>query len=266
MNTILDQLRSHDLNPGKTSTAIEELYCRIVVVAVAVVRDDSTPIVDTAAADMHDEAYLDFFMEDGISTLSKVIQNDKVRSERISQAFDVLFRVAGDNACHWKEIWEAFGKLDGMIRFLDNHLTNKQLFVRALEFCTQLSHFKLLRSQAIHVLRWIPLWDLLIEGVETFSEEDDQVLYLFCQLLEGQKDEWIPLELYGRIVLLLTSRGLHRCKGERSFPESSMVHRIRERFFMEAIARGGATPVNGGSRLRITSSTTHMFIPSSAAA
>ena len=273
MNNILDQLRSHDSNPGKTSTAIEELYCRIVAaVVVVVVRDDSTtPIVVDTADMMHDEeVYLDFFMEDGISTLSNVIQNDNVSSERISQAFDVLFRVAGDNACHWKEIWEAFGRLDGMIRFLDKHLTNKQLFVRALDFCTQLSSFNLLRSRAIDVLRWIPLWDLLIEGVEIFFEEDDQIFYSFCHLLEGQQDGWIPLELYGRIVLLLT-RGLQRCKGgERRFSATcSKVQRIRERFFMEAVARGvlaTGTAIDGGSSsLRIISST-HMFIPSSAAA
>jgi hypothetical protein len=269
MNNILDQLRSHDSNPGKTSTAIEELYCRIVVPMVLV--DESVPIVDTS--DMHDEEYLDFFMEDGISTLvSNAIQNDKVSSERISQAFDVLFRVAGDNACHWKEIWEAFGKVDGMILFVDNHVTNKQLFVRALEFCSQLSHFHLLRARAIDIFRWIPFWDLLIEGVETYFEEDDQIFYSFCCLLEGHRDEWIPLELYGRIALLLM-RGLERekCKGRQAttactvLATSSMVQRIRGRFAMEEMSRGRGTPVNGANSLPMTSSP-HMFIPCSAAA
>jgi hypothetical protein len=263
MNDILSQLRSANADDGgksSSSCAIQELYSKIVF-GEGVQEDNNN--------DNRDELCFDFFMEDGICTLAKAIQSDTagVSFERISQCFDVLFRVSGDHSCHWQEFWAAFGKLDGMILFLDNHSTKKLLFVKALDFCSQLSQFHLLRAQAIDALRWIQLWDLLLEGVETFFEEDARIFCTFVHLLDGQRDEWIPLEMYGRIALLLT-RGLESEQGNDINNTNTTPpgrRRILERFIVNQRSRArDLIPVDGREKVRITN--TYMFIPCSAAA
>jgi hypothetical protein len=253
MNNILDQLRSHHSNPGKISAGIHELHGKIVV--------DSE-----GDKEKHNALCFDFLMEDGISLLTAAIRSDKVSPERVKQGFDVLFQVSEENACHWQDVWLSFGKLDGIILFLENHSSVKSSFARALDLCSRLSQFRLLQAEAEDTVRWLPFWGLLLEGVETFYEADERIFCSFCNLLDNQKDKWIPLEIYGRISLLLT-RGIQseRTNVARSASSVNTCRtRIYEWFVVDETSRGWVRRIDAHERSWITKM--YMFIPCSAAA
>lgn len=165
----------------------------------------------------HDDEYLeearfDFMMEDGIQTIGSLIRRANLRDSDIHRGMNLMFRVAEDNACHWQCIWESIGEREGIIQILEVHGSNEYIFMCALNLCRRISNFQLLQVEAKDILRWIPLWDLLLCGVESCMDRCVDIFLLFCLFVESQKDELIPFEMHGRIGFALV-RGLESLRG-----------------------------------------------------
>ena len=218
--------------------------------------------------DHQNEIRFDFFMEDGIQVVSNAIRCDNLDDNDIKQGLKLMFQLAEENACHWQCIWESMGQLDGMIHFLETHSANESLFTKALDLCRKISQFRLLGVEAKDLLRWMPLWDLLLCGVEFYIERS-HVFFSFCHLLESQKDNLIPLEMRARIhfTILRGLETLHPFAPEENQFRITASLTVLSRFTLDEENKPSYD--TNGEDLGVAGSKSYsrcMFIPCSAAA
>jgi hypothetical protein len=255
MNQILSKLKS-EKDVEQSSLALQQLYSLF-----------EQP--EGGSQHCQEEIHFDFFMEDGIQTVSNAIRREGLDVAGIHQGLKLMFRVSEENACHWGSIWDSMGKLDGMIHFLETHCANESLFTSALELCRKISQFRLLGVEAKDILRWMPLWDLLLCGVESYIDRS-HVFFSFCHLLESQKDELIPVEMRGRISLAIT-RGLEtlQLRAPENQIQITTFRTSLSRFALDDDEDSSSSNTNGGNIGGETGSKSYnrcMFIPCSAAA
>jgi hypothetical protein len=253
MNHILSKLKS-EKDVDQLSLALHELYT----------------LFEQPEGSQHcqDEIHFDFFMEDGIQIVSHAIRQEGIDVGGIHQGLKLMFQVAEENACHWQCVWDSIGQLDGMIHFLETQGTNEILFSTALDICRKLSQFRLLGVEAKDIIRWMPLWDLLLCGVESYIDRS-HVFFSFCQFLESQKDELIPMEMRGRISFA-TVRGLEtlRLRAPENQLRITTFRTTLSRFMLDDEDSSSISSTNGESsgETKTRFYNRCMFIPCSAAA
>ncbi len=208
-----------------------------------------------------DEEYLeeirfDFFMEDGIQTISKVIRRDDMAYSDIQRGLNLLFRVAEENACHWQCIWESMGEREGLIQFLEAHCWHEEIFTSALNLCRKISTFQLLRVEPKDILRWMPLWDLILCGIECYIDRSDVIFFFFCHFLESHEETLIPVEMHNRI-------GFALIRGLAALQQSDTDYEFQKLTFARIISR---YTQDGKRRQNSNQTDCCMFIPCSAAA
>lgn len=151
-----------------------------------------------------DESVLDFIMGDGIHVITKAILQNHTNSENVKQGLSILFCVAKETTCHWKTIWDSLGQLEGTTKLLESHQASPCIFAATLNLLTQTANCHLLEVEAKDYLRiWMPLWDLLLQGLERYQSESD-IFLAFCTFLRMQQHTGIPMEMHSRICLCLT--------------------------------------------------------------
>ena len=212
-----------------------------------------------------EEVRFDFLMEDGIQILSNVIRRIDMENGAIYRGMNLLFQVAEENACHWHCIWTSLGEREGMIQFLEAHCTHPEIFSSALNLCRRVSYYQLLRFEAKDLLRWMPLWDLLLCGIENYIDRCHDIFSMFCHFLESVNDDLIPIEMHVRIQFAL-QRGLKALQ-----QSSSNDFEFQEMTFDSVLSRyrnhdGGNKEGNGRRRTTQQNDHCYMLIPCSAAA
>lgn len=257
MNNVLSKLKS-EKDVEQVSVGLQQLFTLF---------EEKADEEESQQKVCQEEIHFDFFMEDGIQIVAHAIRCEDLNAADIHRGLELMFLVAEENACHWECIWDEMGKLDGMIHFLETHCSNECLFASALQVCQKLSHFRILEAEAKDILRWMPLWDLLLYGVESFIDHG-QVFFNFCHLLESQKDELIPVEMCGRISLAII-RGLDAL--QLIAPENQLqiptFRTVFSRFTMDNNASSSNTSgLFMGGDIGSKAYSRCMFIPCSAAA
>lgn len=251
MNDVLSRIES-EADAEQVSLALRQLYGRF----FKQTEDQSEP-------QCHEEIFFDFFMEDGIQIVSTAIRREDLDAQDIYQGLKLMFQAGQEHACHMQCIWDSMGRLDGIIHFLEIHCTNESIFTSILKLCTNLSQSRLLGVEAKEILRWMPLWDLLLCGVESCSDQS-QVFFSFCHLLESQKDELVPVEMRGRIRCAII-RGIEilHLRAPENQPQMPTSKTLLSRFSPDHDdCTSGVDMIGTGSK----SLSRCMFIPCSAAA
>ena len=214
-----------------------------------------------------EEVRFDFLMEDGIQIISSMIRRIDMENGVIHRGLNLLFQVAEDNACHWHCIWKSFGEREGMIQFLEAHCSNPDIFTSALNLCRRVSYFQLLCFEAKDLLRWMPLWDLLLCGIENYIDRCQDIFSLFCHFLESVNEDLIPVEMHVRIQFAL-QRGL------KALQQSSNDFEFQAMTFDSVLSRYRKNDDDGNNNHKEATSTRrmtpqndcYMLIPCSAAA
>ena len=211
-----------------------------------------------------DDVRFDFLMDDGIQIICNVIRRIDMESGAIQRGLSLLFLVAEENACHWHCVWKSLGEREGMIQFLESHCANPDIFTSALILCRRVSYFQLMRFEAKDLLRWMPLWDLLLCGIENYIERFHDIFSLFCHFLESVGDDLIPVEMHGRIQFAL-QRGL------KALQQSNTDFEFQEMTFDTVLARyrhheAGSKDEGSTTRRTTQQNDYYMLIPCSAAA
>jgi len=163
-------------------------------------------IVEEPEDTILDESEFDFVMGDGFELVAKAIQCRDATSVSIHQGLQVMKSIADETTCHWRSIGQSFRGTSGIIDMLEEHRFDPLILCDTIVLLSKLLEHRILKVNPSGILRWISLFDLIMEGVEIHFE-CAKLFAALCKLLTQTGLESLPIECSQRIVFSV-SRGM----------------------------------------------------------
>lgn len=212
MIDLLSELRNQE-QPEKRTAALKRLYNEL--------------IVEKGLGS--DATKMDFVMEDGIIIVAKAILDEHCPSSQVHQGMSISRIIANDSLFHLLGFYDAIGGLSGVLTLLENHRSDTNVLKDVLFMLYVLMKNKILSFGGEEMMKWLFLFDLILEGVDE-NLGHSEVFKSFCFFLTIQGSQSPPQEMLGRTIACV-NRGVElHAEDENSLSiGSSLVNLLTER-------------------------------------